>query len=169
MQALDRQHSPQGVPHIDLCCDAAGMGTELTVKWHGVFLFELKCTVKKSWRMPSSGMRHHVALVRTDGSEKHIASIIRVTRIGEIETTLAITDSCHPHEGGDTFLWTVGSYKSHMVSNAKRWHSSTLSNYTFQFNQEHTMPFNGELNTHISCIIAWEVGVWNCLGTVLSV
>jgi hypothetical protein len=41
--------------------------------------------------MPSSGMLRHVAVVRTDVSEELISSIIRVTRIGELGTTLAIT------------------------------------------------------------------------------
>jgi hypothetical protein len=41
--------------------------------------------------MPSSGMLHHVALVRTEVAEELSASIIRVTRIGELGTTLAIT------------------------------------------------------------------------------
>jgi hypothetical protein len=36
-------------------------------------------------------MLRRVALVRTDVSEKLGASIIRVTRIGELETTLAVT------------------------------------------------------------------------------
>jgi hypothetical protein len=40
-------------------------------------------------QMPSSGMWHRVALVRTDVSEERIASIIRVTRIGAVGTTLA--------------------------------------------------------------------------------
>jgi hypothetical protein len=40
--------------------------------------------------MASSGMLRHVALVRTDVAEEHIASIIRVTRIGELGT-LAVT------------------------------------------------------------------------------
>jgi hypothetical protein len=43
------------------------------------------------WRMPSSGMWRHVALVRTNVSEERIAFIIRMTRIGELGTTLAIT------------------------------------------------------------------------------
>jgi hypothetical protein len=85
--------------------------------------------------MPSPGMLRHVALVRTDVSEELSASFIRVTRIGEIGTTLAVTsnricaalrqllvtvsvvpiftDSCHPNEGGTKFLRNVISYKSH--------------------------------------------------------
>jgi hypothetical protein len=41
--------------------------------------------------MPFSGMLRRVALVRTDISEEIIASIIKVTGIGELETTLAVT------------------------------------------------------------------------------
>jgi hypothetical protein len=41
--------------------------------------------------MASSGMLHHVALVRTDDSEEFSASFIRVTRIGDLGATLAIT------------------------------------------------------------------------------
>jgi hypothetical protein len=50
-------------------------------------------------------MLHHVVLVRTDVSEEHIASIIRVTIIGEL----------NPHDGDDTFLCSIGSYKSHLA------------------------------------------------------
>jgi hypothetical protein len=39
-----------------------------------------------SMGMASSGMLHRVALLRTDVSEELTASIIRVTRIGELET-----------------------------------------------------------------------------------
>jgi hypothetical protein len=45
--------------------------------------------------MPSSGMLQLVALVRTDVSEKLIASIIRVTSIGELGTTLAVSSNLH--------------------------------------------------------------------------
>jgi hypothetical protein len=46
-------------------------------------------------------MLRRAALVRTDVSEDRGASIIRVTRIGELETALA------------KVLRNVGSYKSH--------------------------------------------------------
>jgi hypothetical protein len=44
-------------------------------------------------RMPSSGMLHSVVLVRTDVSEELSASFIRVTRIGELGTMLAVTSN----------------------------------------------------------------------------
>jgi hypothetical protein len=46
---------------------------------------------KLPWRMPSSGMLRRVALVRTDVSKETIASIVRVTRIGDLGTTLPVT------------------------------------------------------------------------------
>jgi DNA-binding TFAR19-related protein (PDSD5 family) len=39
-------------------------------------------------RMASSGMLRRVALVRTDVSEELSASLIKMTRIGELGTTL---------------------------------------------------------------------------------
>jgi hypothetical protein len=51
-------------------------------------------------------MLHRVALLRTDVSEEPTASNIRVTRIGELGTTL---------NGGAKFLRNVGSYKSHIA------------------------------------------------------
>jgi hypothetical protein len=43
--------------------------------------------------MASSGMLRRMALVRTDVSEELNASTIRVTRIGELGTTLAVTSN----------------------------------------------------------------------------
>jgi hypothetical protein len=69
--------------------------------------------------MPSSGMLRRVALVITDISEDHSASIIRVTRIGELGTTLGVSSNRSKllllatlMMGADTFLRNVGSYKS---------------------------------------------------------
>jgi hypothetical protein len=64
--------------------------------------------------MVSPGMLRRVARVRTDVSEEPGASIIRVTKIGELGTTQA-ADFCHTDEGGARFLRNVGSYKSHTV------------------------------------------------------
>jgi hypothetical protein len=83
--------------------------------------------------MVSSGMLRRVALVRIDISEEISGTFIRVTRIGELRTTLAVTsnrrrlrrllvtasvvpsstESCHPDEGGAKFPRNVDSYKSH--------------------------------------------------------
>jgi hypothetical protein len=43
--------------------------------------------------MASSGMLRRVALVRTDVSEELGASFIRVTRIGELGKTLAVSSN----------------------------------------------------------------------------
>jgi hypothetical protein len=59
--------------------------------------------------MVSSGMLRRVALVRTDVSQELGASFIRVARIGELGTTLAVTSNRRRLR----FLRTVGSYKSH--------------------------------------------------------
>jgi hypothetical protein len=45
--------------------------------------------------MASSGMLRRVVLVVTDVSEERSASFIRVTRIGELGTTLAVTSNRH--------------------------------------------------------------------------
>jgi hypothetical protein len=74
--------------------------------------------------MLSFGMLNLMALVRTDALEERIDSIISVTRIGELGTILAVTsklaDSCHPDDGGETFLRNVGCYKSHMAQHPRR-------------------------------------------------
>jgi hypothetical protein len=43
--------------------------------------------------MSSSGMLRYVAVVRTDVLEELSASFMRVTRIGELGTTLAVTSN----------------------------------------------------------------------------
>jgi hypothetical protein len=57
--------------------------------------------------MVSYGMLRHVALVRTDVSEELSISFIRVTRIGELGTTLAVT---HNQFGISSQHASVASY-----------------------------------------------------------
>jgi hypothetical protein len=54
---------------------------------------EVRYLKQQSRRMASSGMLRRVALVRTDVSEELSASNIRVTSIGELGTTLAVTSN----------------------------------------------------------------------------
>jgi hypothetical protein len=58
--------------------------------------------------MVSSGMLRRVALVRTHVSEELSASFIRVTRIGELGTTLAVTSKWYL--GISSQRATVASY-----------------------------------------------------------
>jgi hypothetical protein len=63
-----------------------------TFSWRGENLAQGNvCTICPVFRMPSSAMWHHVALVRTDVSKGHIAAIVRLTRINELGTTLVVT------------------------------------------------------------------------------
>jgi hypothetical protein len=54
---------------------------------------DLKDAENGVWRISSSGTLRRVALVRTDVSEELSASVIRVTRICELGTTLAVTSN----------------------------------------------------------------------------
>jgi hypothetical protein len=57
--------------------------------------------------MVSSGMLRHVALVRTYVSEETSASFTRVTRIGELGTTLAVTSNQRTLRRNMVFLHSV--------------------------------------------------------------
>jgi hypothetical protein len=59
-------------------------------KWR-VHFFRGEATGKSG--MPSSGMLCRVTPVRIDVSEEHIATVINATRIGELGTTLAVTNN----------------------------------------------------------------------------
>jgi hypothetical protein len=75
--------------------------------------------------MTSSGMLRRVALVRTDVSEELSASFIRVARIGELGTMLAVTSNRRVVPSSTIlvtlmneapkFLRNVGSHKSRTV------------------------------------------------------
>jgi hypothetical protein len=59
---------------------------------HTRYVQEHKCK-HSGRRIPSSGMLHRVALVRTDVSEELSATFIRVTKIDELGTTQAATSN----------------------------------------------------------------------------
>jgi hypothetical protein len=54
-------------------------------------VWDLRFSWRWLWRMVSSGTLRRAALVRIDVSQELSASIIRVTRFGELGTTLAVT------------------------------------------------------------------------------
>jgi hypothetical protein len=56
--------------------------------------------------MMSSGMLRRVALVRTDVSEEFSASFIRMTRIGELGTTLALGSNRRKQHCSETSVLT---------------------------------------------------------------
>jgi hypothetical protein len=56
--------------------------------------------------MVSSGILRHVPLVRTDGSEELSTSSIRVTRIGELGITLAVTSNRRTLSSSETSVLT---------------------------------------------------------------
>jgi hypothetical protein len=55
--------------------------------------------------MASSVMLRLVALVGTDVSKEHSASFIRVTAIGELETTLAVTSNRRTMRRNTKYFW----------------------------------------------------------------
>jgi hypothetical protein len=59
----------------------------------GKIMSDLRFSRRWLWRTASSGMLPRVDLVRTHISEELSASIIRVTRTGELGTTLAVTSN----------------------------------------------------------------------------
>jgi hypothetical protein len=65
--------------------------------------------------MTSSVLLRHVTLVRTDVSEELIASFIRVKRIGQLGTTLAVTSNRRTLRKSGKFDRNVGSCKRHMA------------------------------------------------------
>jgi hypothetical protein len=64
-----------------------------------------------------------VALVRTDISEERIAFNMRLNRISDLGTMLAVNRNSvffHPDDAGDTFLRNACSYKRDMASYSRR-------------------------------------------------
>jgi hypothetical protein len=78
--------------------------------------------------MSSSGMLRRVALVRTDVSEERSASFVRVTRIGELGTTVAVT-SCIPRLCGSVTNNTTRVRTGYRVYSLWRLTAATGYNY----------------------------------------
>jgi hypothetical protein len=78
------------LPHIPFFPYESNWHSERTNLRHGNCITDIFWNEWWQWRMASSGMLRRVALVRTDVSEELSTSFIRVTRIGELGTTLAL-------------------------------------------------------------------------------
>jgi hypothetical protein len=65
--------------------------------------------------MVSSGMLRRVALVRTDVSKELSASFIRVTRICELGTTLAVTSNRRTLRRNSQYMVFLGSVRRLLV------------------------------------------------------
>jgi hypothetical protein len=82
-----------------ICTHNEYVGFSITSsKGHVIFannqkMYDLKFSRWWLWRMPSSGKLRHVTLVKSYVSEEWIASIIRVARIDELGTMLAVTSN----------------------------------------------------------------------------
>jgi hypothetical protein len=63
--------------------------------------------------MPSSWVRCSGTLVRPEVSEEHIASIIKVTKIGELGTTLGVRSMLRRHTKSETSALT-GATRHHI-------------------------------------------------------
>jgi hypothetical protein len=70
--------------------------------------------------MSTPRMLRRVALVRTDVSKEHSASIIRVTGIGELGATLGVTSNCR-------ILLTYATYIVYI--NSITWQRVSVASY----------------------------------------
>jgi hypothetical protein len=75
---------------------------------------------QQTGRMVSSGMLRGEALVRTDVSEELNASFIRVTRIGELGTTLAVTSNRRTLRGNTKSRLGIGELGTTFTVNSNR-------------------------------------------------
>jgi hypothetical protein len=82
-------------------------------------------------------MLSHVTLVTTDVSEERIASIIRIIRIGELGTTLAVTSNRSTLRRNTLMREAICSSETSV-------HTETT---------QHNIPEDDILHSHIKCYI----------------
>jgi hypothetical protein len=92
-------------------------------------ILERSCSVISAnkflcWRMLSSGMWRRVNLVRTDSSEKRVASIFRVSACWSTANAFLNRGFSNPVHGGDMFLRNVCSHKTHPTPHPRKRQSS---------------------------------------------
>jgi hypothetical protein len=121
------------------------------------------------WRMTSSGMLHRVALVRTDVSEEPIASIIRVTRIGELGTLIDEMNS--DVWGAEVFTDCIWGFSTRVIFK-KQFPSFIfieVLHLSFQHKNSHFIQLSGRFYVHatsyhpihIPCSFSWDKAVGN--------
>jgi hypothetical protein len=84
--------------------------------------------------MASSGTLRCVALVRTDVSEELSTSFIRVTRIGELGTTLAVTSNRRTLRRNTKYSHRSENLKSYRVYSTIRYCTATNVVQFFAYN-----------------------------------
>jgi hypothetical protein len=83
-------------------------------------VYDLRFTRQWLWRMASSGMLRRVVLVRTDVSKELSASFIRVTRIGELRTTLATANVPSSSILVTLMMEALSSFETSVLTRSKR-------------------------------------------------
>jgi hypothetical protein len=96
-------------------------------------------------------MLQRVVLIRTDVSEKHIASIIRVIRIGELVTTIAVTSK------RSTLVFFRSAF--HFLITADVFPSSTI---LFTLMMEAILSFETPVHTRVTRRNIPEDGIHFC-------
>jgi hypothetical protein len=129
---------------------------------------DVQCNLRFSrqwlWRTVSSGMLRRVALVITEVSEDLSASFIRVTRMGELGTTLAATSNRRTlWRNTKWFLATIKLYLtvSHSCSRFRYWniHQDAIMWYHENVLCSYWLVFSGITFIHMMIVVFLDVSL----------